>query len=171
MKLSMLGPLVIDINGTKHVNLGLKKPFYLLAVLAAKSVPLSMETIIEEMWPETDIKFARNNFHYTLNRLRNFLGNHDFIILKDGLCGLNLDEVWIDIRHFRELIARAAKFMDSNQISEAIDLLKESFKIYRGDLLEGESLGPLLTVESEALTKTSYDSLVTLARLLLQTGE
>ncbi len=171
LKLSMLGPLVIDVNGTKHVNLGLKKPFYLLALLAAKSVPVSMETIIEEMWPETDIKSARNNFHYTLNRLRNFLGNHNFIILKDGLCSLNLDEVWIDIRHFRELNERAAKVIDSNQILEAIDLLKESFKIYRGDLLEGESLGPLLTVESEALVKRSYDSLVTLGRLLLQTGE
>jgi|GEM_PF-6526502 len=171
LRLSVLGPLIVNINGTKHVNLGLKKPLYLLALLAAKSVPVSMETVMEEMWPETDIKFARNNFHFTLNRLRNFLGSHDFIILKDGMCSLNQDKVWSDVRQFKSLNEKAARHIESNQISEAINLLRQSFKIYRGDLLEGENLGPLLTVESEALAKESYDSLVTLGRLLVQTGE
>ncbi len=171
LKLSMLGPLVVDIDGKKMANLRLKKPLYLLALLAAKSVPVSMDTVIEEMWPDTDVKSARSNFHYTLNRLRNFLGKHNFIILKDGLCSLNWDEVWTDIHQFRELNEKAAKLIDSNQISEAIELLKEAITIYRGDLLEGESLGPLLTVESEALAKRNYDCLVTLGRLLLQTGE
>ncbi|NLV17802.1 MAG: AAA family ATPase [Syntrophomonadaceae bacterium] len=171
LKLSMLGPLIIDICGTKHVNLGLKKPAYLLALLAVKSVPVGMETVMEEMWPETDIKAARNNFHFTLNRLRKFLGKHEYIILKDGLCSINHAIIWTDVGQFEALHEKSAKCMESNQIAEAIELLRQLCKIYRGDLLEGENLGPLLAAESKALAKKSYDALVALGRLLLQTGD
>jgi DNA-binding SARP family transcriptional activator len=171
LKVSILGSLMIDVNGAKQVNFGLRKPLYLLALLAAKAFPVSVEVVIDEMWPEMNINSARNNFYFTLNRLRNVLGNHDFIILKDGLCSLNPDKVWTDIGQFKSLCEKAAKFIDLNQIFKAINLLEEAFTIYRGDFLEGESLGPLLTVEREVMAKKSFDSLVLLGRLLMQTGE
>jgi len=170
IKIHMLGQLVIDINGTIYKNIGLKKAMNLLTLLAVKSAPVSMELIIEEMWPDRDIKLAKNNFHYTLNRLRNFLGNPELIILKDGLCSLNLDKCWIDVRHFKKLNERAKQLISLNKKSEASDLLQESSRVYRGDLLEGESLGPFLSIERNALAKYSYDSLVTLGTLLLELG-
>jgi DNA-binding SARP family transcriptional activator len=82
-----------------------------------------------------------------------------------------MDKIMVDIRQFNSLNERAAKSIDSNQVSEAIGLLKESIKLYRGNLLEGESLGPLLSIESASVEKTIFGSFVALGKLLLQTGE
>lgn len=170
VKLFMLGSLIIDNQGTTHKNVGLKKAIYLLTLLAIKSAPISMEIIIEEMWPERDIKLAKNNFHYTLNRLRNFLGNNELIKVKDGLCSINVDKCWTDIQHFNGLNKMASDLCNSNKKQEAVDLLNEAIQIYRGELLEGDNLGALLSIEREALSKQYHHSLVTLGRLLLELG-
>ncbi len=167
LKMSMLGPLIVEVKGVLHEHLGLKKPNYLLALLAAKSTPINMDVIIEEMWPERDAKLAKDNFHFTLNRLRKFLGIDGIISLKDGICSINTEKLWVDIQQFNELNERAAKLIVQDRKQEAVDVLKESSKLYRGELLEGEFLGPLLMIDREALAKKDYDSLVTLGKVLL----
>lgn len=171
VKIYVLGPMIVVANGNTHQNLRLNRPIYLLALLATQTVPVNTETIINEMWPDMGISAAKNNLYYTLNQLRKFLNDHDCVILKDGLCSLNTDKVWTDITEFKMLNKKAAGLVESNRVPEAINLLKETIGLDRGDLLEGANLGPLLSVEREAAAKTSYDSLVMLGRLLLQTGE
>lgn len=170
LKLFMLGPLVVDINGRAYRNMSLRKAIYLLSLIAVKEESVSLDVIIEEMWPEWDFKLARNNFYFTLHRLRELLGNKDLIIFKDGQCRINPDSFWTDIQYFNAIISSVKNLSKANQKQEALELLAKANQLYRGELLAGENLGALLTLEREALSKKYCHCLVTMGKLLLELG-
>lgn len=170
IRLFLLGPFYMDIEGTVYPNTIRRKAMNLLKLLAVKTEPVAVSTLMEEMWPEWDAKLARNNFYFTLHQLRSMLGGTEKICFKDGFCSINQDLFWIDVHYFNHLLELAKKACRSNNKQEAVNLLLKAADLYRGEFLEGDNLGELLSREREVVAKKYHDCLVTCGSIFLKLG-
>ena len=148
----MLGTAILEING-EVIDLGSRRAVYLLSLLCTREEPISMDKILEEMWPDWDYHTARNNFYFTLHRLRKFLNNKDLIPFKNGQCWIESELFWTDIKQFDLLVEESRRLLNSNQKNRALAMLTHASALYRGELLEGMELGPILALEKETMAK------------------
>lgn len=170
IRLFLLGPFYMDIEGTIYPNTIRRKAMNLLKLLAVKTEPVAVNSLMEEMWPEWDTKLARNNFYFTLHQLRSMLGGTEKVYFKDGFCGINPDLFWIDIHHFNRLLELARKACRAKNKQEALNLLLKAADLYRGEFLEGDNLGELLSREREVVAKKYHDCLATCGSIFLKLG-
>ncbi len=171
LKLFMLGPFTLEINGEELKNIGANKALYLLKYLCMKNKPCSIEELINEMWPEWDIKLAKNNFYYTLHGLRKLLGNKDIVQFKNGLCEIKDEFYWKDIDQFNYLINKSRDLYQNKKNQQALELLNQASSLYRGEFLEGENLDTTLSLEREFINKKYYMLLINKGRILLEEGD
>ncbi len=166
----MLGTAILEING-EVIDLGSRRAVYLLSLLCTREEPISMDKILEEMWPDWDYHTARNNFYFTLHRLRKFLNNKDLIPFKNGQCWIESELFWTDIKQFDLLVEESRRLLNSNQKNRALAMLTHASALYRGELLEGMELGPILALEKETMAKKYCVSLVATGQILLEIGD
>ena len=151
--------------------MGSRRAVYLLSLLCTREEPVSMDKILEEMWPDWDYYTARNNFYFTLHRLRKSLNNKDLIGFKNGQCWINQDIVWTDIKQFDLLVEESRRLLNNNQQKKSLTMLSHASAHYRGELLEGMELGPILALEKDAAAKKYCASLSEAGRILLEIGD
>ncbi|MEA1962055.1 MAG: BTAD domain-containing putative transcriptional regulator [Bacillota bacterium] len=171
IRLFLLGPFYMDINGTVYENNGKRKVLHLLKLLAIRKEPLPVDSLIEEMWPGWDSKLGKNNFYFTLNQLRTLLGGKDMVYYKNGLCSIKQEQVWSDIDYFKYLIGHSKKLYQANEQTGAVNALIEAVDLYRGEFLEGDSLSESLSNERETLAKTYHDCLISSGKIFLELGQ
>ncbi|MEO8924446.1 MAG: hypothetical protein ABI330_16715, partial [Caldimonas sp.] len=75
-----------------------RKPLELLALLAAHGGgPLTIDAVIDQLWPSLDANAPRASFDMALSRLRKLLEVPDAIRVTEGKVGLNTAVVWTDV--------------------------------------------------------------------------
>jgi LuxR family maltose regulon positive regulatory protein len=103
--------------------------FFYLLFEGAKS----REQISLEFWPDSSAKRVRSNFHTTLYRARQALGENA-ITFQDGLYVINPElDLWCDAHEF-EMLVRSARLL-SPRDARTEDLWDKAVKLYRGDFL------------------------------------
>jgi DNA-binding SARP family transcriptional activator len=55
------------------------------------------------LWPNVEGDLAAINFKTTLSRLRKLLGQHEFLLVREGVLSLNREHCWTDFWRFTEL--------------------------------------------------------------------
>lgn len=110
-----------------------KKPLDILKCLIAfGSQGVSVERIIESLWPDLDGDAAYQTFSTTLHRLRKLLGS-SVIIQKEGLLSLDLSQCWLDTQAFDLLIEEINKNKNGESVDQYMDKLQN---IYKGHFLQ-----------------------------------
>ncbi len=167
-KLYLMGPFYIEQYNQQITEFTSRKALYLLKILSTKRGPISVYRLIQEMWPDWETKSAMNNFYFTLHQLRKNLGNKEAITFKDGLCWLEPAFFWCDIQQFQANIIRSKELIKGGMGEETLELLIQTSNFYRGDFLEGEELGEILTQEREFVERKHYAVLLLIAKLFIK---
>lgn len=107
-----------------------KKPLELLKMIASlqsaskDGLGPSVQSVIDELWPDLDAKDPQGSFEIALHRLRKLIGVEDALILAGGRISLNQELVWWDVMAF-DALARSARPEDAMQ----------ALTLYKGPLL------------------------------------
>ena len=102
--------------------------FYLLFV-----GPDSRERISLNFWPESTSGRVRSNFHTTLYRVRQALGDN-VIVFNDDAYGVNMAlDIWCDAHEFMNLARQARPLSPQDAPTE--DLWQRAAALYHGDFL------------------------------------
>jgi DNA-binding SARP family transcriptional activator len=167
-----LGPLEIRLHGQllsssvwPH-----SRPREILLYLLAHGQGRTREQIRLAFWPDLSSAQAKNNFHVVLHRLRRVLGGNEWVVLQDDRyrinpdCGHELDAVVFERRITEELReARAGR--------GSAERLRAVLALYRGDFLEGETVGDWHMEIHDHLRRLYVDGLGALADLQMESGD
>lgn len=95
--------------------------------------PESREQISLAFWPDSPTSQVRSNFHTTLYRARQALGER-VIVFQDGYYRINPDlDLWCDAHELEKLV-RQARFMPPRD-ARTEDLWRKAADLYHGDFL------------------------------------
>jgi hypothetical protein len=133
VQVRVLGGLAVRRDGAPLGSAGgkaQKKPLELLALLAAHPAGLEAGVLIDALWPSLEAEAPRASLEMAVSRLRKWLDCPEAVRVADGRVALDPKCVWTDV-------AALDATLQAGQAEAALAL-------YRGPLLAGERLGPLL---------------------------
>lgn len=140
IRIYTLGTLRIEARG-RPVRLPTRannRPLTLLKVLVALGIEsVAVESLCEYLWPDADGDRAIDAFNTTLLRLRRRIG-HEALPLVGGRLSLDSRIVWLDVREFRQSLARTADALRAGDLDRGSSALRAALAHYRGAFLEGE---------------------------------
>ncbi len=121
-----------------------RKPLELLKFLAcAREQSADHATVCAALWPDAEGHAARRSLEMATARLREILGNSNWLRVADGRTRLDREHVWSDAQAFWRACAaaeqageRGASAADAREAAEAM------LTLHRGVLLEGDDETP-----------------------------
>ena len=131
MEFRILGPLEVRDDG-RAIALGASKQRVLLAVLLlASNRPVSVDRLIDAVWPTRPPAGAANALQYHVSRLRKLLGHAELILTKDPGYLIQIDPDQLDLLRFERLVSEAVG-VDPERAGR---LLGEALELWRGEPL------------------------------------
>lgn len=118
---------------------GEKTQKLLKTIVALGGEDISVDLIIDVLWDRVDYVKSKQNFEFTLRKLRNVLGDNDksLVILKNNRVSLNRKYVWTDTWAFDRVYSDIELSMSKSRFNFSTDFNKIKV-LYRGDFLEKE---------------------------------
>lgn len=116
-----------------------------------------------DFWPDFSPGKVSSNFHATLWRVRQAIGNKEAIAFEDDQYSLQASiSYWYDVAEFESYIEQSSHANHSD--TERAELLHQAIKLYRGDFLS-DVYFIWADQRREELQKTYLEALITLAEL------
>jgi DNA-binding SARP family transcriptional activator/tetratricopeptide (TPR) repeat protein len=149
----VLGPL--EVRGAQQwQRLGSPKWRSLLARLAATpGTPVSLDALIDTLWPDDPPRAAVNQVHGYVSRLRRALGDDDRRLLATHSPGYELavgpDD--LDSGRFEQLADRGEEAHRAGEHDRAAELLSEALGLWRGPAYADVPAGALVRAEADRL--------------------
>jgi DNA-binding SARP family transcriptional activator len=147
----LLGPLQVTLNGESVTGFESDKARALLAYLVVEAErPHRREKLAGFLWSDWPERSARANLRRVLANLRQVIGDRQatppFLYISRQTIQFNsASNAWIDVATFTDLLqAKGPSQQTIRQLEQAVEL-------YRGDLLEGLSIGDSPAFEEWAL--------------------
>jgi DNA-binding SARP family transcriptional activator len=133
---------------------------------------VSRDTLMERIWPGKDASHAKVNFYATWSRLCRTLSSNSqenpYISNNGGLCRLELRAVHTDVFEFEQLSKFV--FFEKGSVEERIDAIYRLEQIYRGDLVSGCTVDPLLLAAKQRYRSTLVDVMIAASKLFSLEG-
>jgi DNA-binding SARP family transcriptional activator len=126
--------------------------FYLLFI-----GPETREQISLNFWPESSSNRVRSNFHTTLYRVRQALGENVIIFRDETYCVSPALDIWCDAHEFQSLAKQARPMSTRDARTE--DLWRRTASLYHGDFLPQLDSEWILAYREE-LRETYLESVV-----------
>jgi DNA-binding SARP family transcriptional activator/Tol biopolymer transport system component len=174
LSISLLGGFGVTLDGKPVTGFGSNKVRALLAYLATETDRAhSREKLAALLWPDMPDREARNNLRYALSNLRKAIGGPDasqpFLCISWQTIQLNLaGEVEVDVLTFNRCLAQSPLTLSN---------LERAVSLYRGDFLEGFSIGDDMAfdewviLKQEQLQRQVLDALHRLAQTYEKNGD
>jgi DNA-binding SARP family transcriptional activator len=131
---------------------------------------LHREELLEWLWPEADLRSARNRFAKALYAARHALEpdlppreESSYLHHRDDLLSLDLTRIWIDVDHFEQLAAAALA-------SDTVSDYEAALTAYGGPLLPAVRYADWAAARREALAARYLQLLLCLAETLERHG-
>ncbi|UJR78170.1 BTAD domain-containing putative transcriptional regulator [Sandaracinus amylolyticus] len=163
-----LGPLEIECGATRLDGdaWSSNKAKELLLCLLCHPAGRTRDQIGLVFWPDSSTAQIKNSFHVVLHRLRKVIGRADVVVLEGERYRINpgLDP-WFDATRFE---TEAGLALRAPRSSEHIDA---ALALYRGDFLEGETMGDWSLELHTRLRRMHHDVLTAASELRLDRGD
>lgn len=163
LRFGVLGPLVVS-RGSEPVDPGPYKQRILLGVLLlhANKV-ISVDQLVQAVWPDGPPRTARKNLQVYVSALRKVIGDR----IHYNSYGYVLDAVpeELDVLAFEDLVTAGYAAYHAGNLRETRRLLGRAVDLWRGDVLADLVRNPVITSESERLGQryiAVYEDLVDL---------
>jgi DNA-binding SARP family transcriptional activator/predicted ATPase len=162
LSLSCLGPFQVTLDGQPVTHFKSNKVRALLAYLAVEAAqPHPREVLAGLLWPDWPDRDALSNLRYTLSNLRRVIGDRTadppFLLISRDTLQFNVaSDFQLDVKDFTDLTGPqdpppSAPRSISGPAEPALSRLEEAVALYRGNFLEGFSLGDSAPFEEWAL--------------------
>ena len=177
LALSLLGAFQVDLDGKSVQGFKSNRVRALLAYLAVESdKPHRRETLAGLLWPDWPDRDALSNLRYSLSNLRNVIDDRIaeppfLLISRDSLQFNPASDFWLDVavlmRSIDSTVGRSAD----------LDALEQAVALYRGNFMEGFSLGDSTAFDEwtlltrERLARKALSALHFLAGMYEKRGE
>jgi predicted ATPase/DNA-binding SARP family transcriptional activator len=149
LAVGVLGPLRVAVDGVPADIPGAKRRAVLALLALAEGHAVSVDEIVDALWPAEPPEKARAALHSHIFRLRRHLGPlASRLEALEGGYRLRLEEGELDLHQARALLARAQALLPTDAVA-ASERLQEARRLWRGRPL-GE-LGEVLPVAARAL--------------------
>lgn len=135
--------------------------------------PASKAQIGLELWPDASAKQLRRIFHRAMYYLRQALGHPAWIVFTGGQYTVQPpDGFWFDLANFEHLLQQAARLTrpgnpTARDRQQAITLLEEAVRLWRGDFLADMDGGGWLLLHREEMHRQCVKALLNLGQLYL----
>ena len=156
MEFLILGPLEIRNNGrTMKVDRG--QPAALLALLLLNAnEPVSLDRIVDYLWPDDPPASATKSVQVHVSRLRRVLGDNrsaarERIETRGSGYAIALEAGELDAERFGVLVAKAMEARGGGDAARAAELIREALRLWRGPPLADLAESPLLEPEIASL--------------------
>ena len=170
---TVLGPLRVLRDG-EPVSPGAKKQRTVLALLIARSNrAVSLDDLIDEVWPDDPPESAVANVRtYAANLRREFaaVGAPDTIVRSGDGYQLTLGPAACDALVFEDLRQRAGAARAGGDLAGCARLLEEAGRLWRGSALGGVAAGPRLKAWAAALDAAQLAAVEELAEVRVDLG-
>ena len=161
-KISFFGPA----QGTDSENVEIpfqrRKSVALLSYLTVTSRQHSRSHLAALLWPDLEVKHARNNLRVASSRLSTALStdSHSLLISDRHNIQINPDmTLWLDVREFELLVAETKQHEHEQPATCATchNTLKKAVRLYKGHFLESLSLEDCEEfIEWQSLVREQY---------------
>ncbi|MEU1836508.1 AfsR/SARP family transcriptional regulator [Micromonospora chersina] len=173
MEIRVIGGLAVRLGGTS-LALGTPKQQLVLAMLALHVDRLvTMDELVDELWPEDPPRSAVPNVRTYAANLRRSLNSvvdeRVAVVREQGGYRLVVDENRIDLHRLAAGWRDARNLADRGRPAEAAPLLAEVIEAWPGPLLAGLPLGPHLMARREAVERDRQLAVELLGELRLRT--
>lgn len=158
LRLSLLGPLRITLDGRAVVGPKSTKVGGLLAYLAVEAGRMHhRDSLAGLLWPDRPNAAARANLRYTLSDLRTAIGDRGqeppFLLINPAFIQFNQDsDHWLDVTIFETLLSGQGRSGDQAEIER----LQAAVALYQGSFLEGFSADSVLFDEWALLRRERF---------------
>ncbi|MEV1145362.1 BTAD domain-containing putative transcriptional regulator [Micromonospora sp. NPDC049799] len=174
MEIRVLGGLWVNLAG-RPMQVGTPKQQTLLAMLVVQPEhSVTIDQLVDELWPEQPPRSAVPNVRgYAANLRRMFesTGTGKGLLVRHG-DGYRLDgnSVRVDLLQFSVDVSEARAAMGRGELAEAETLTARALGRWRGAMLAGIPLGPLLTARVLGAEEQRLDAMELLAGLRIDLG-
>lgn len=129
MEFRILGPLEVEDHG-RAITLGGPKQRALLSVLLmTPNRAVSVDRLIDALWPTEPLADAANALQYHVSQLRKLLGDRGAIVMQEPGYLIRIDPNQVDLFRFERLVAAAERA----EAAQASRLLTEALDLWRGE--------------------------------------
>jgi DNA-binding SARP family transcriptional activator/tetratricopeptide (TPR) repeat protein len=152
----ILGPLLININGSNLPISAAKIRIILATLLLRPDRFVSVDQLVENLWgDERSPKNPRNALHKYVNRLRNALGTARELIHTYPVAGYRIEVSpdAVDLERFRGYVLQAQQARASGNRHSEAHLLSAGIALWRGRALADVPSYSLQTYEAPRLTE------------------
>ena len=149
----ILGPVEVW-TGEGWSSIGAGKQRSVLATLLLRpGEPVSLDVLIDEVWPEEAPARAANLVSVYVHRLRKLIGDGDGRVLLTRAPGYQvvLGPGELDADRFAALVAGGRQALASGAAQRAVDLLTEAIGLWRGRALADVPATPRVAAEADRL--------------------
>ena len=131
MEFRILGPLEVEEGGNPIALGGPKQRTLLALLLLTPNRPVSVDRLVDGLWPRDPPVAAANALQYHVSRLRKALGEGAPIVTQEPGYLIGLDPEQLDLLRFEQLIMEA----EGAEPDLASRLLGEALALWRGEPL------------------------------------
>lgn len=175
MKLCVLGPLELR-SGRAPMPLGAPKQQVVMAMLAVHAgQPLTIGQFVDELWPERPPASAVPNVRAYVGNLRRILdaiaSSTLRVVRQPAGYALIGNEQAMDLRVFRSEVSAGEQALRRGYDAEAAHRFAGALDMWRGPMLSGLPVGPVLTGACAAVQEERLTLVERLAELHLTAGE
>lgn len=155
IKFGVLGPLMLRCgNGDVDIAPG-KQRTVLALLIARRNTVVSLDGLMEELWPESPPRSATSNIRTYVSALRRSLGQDRALL---DTCGdsyiLRVAEGQLDMSRFDRNATQAREALRRGVVAEAVRRYQDALRYWRGEPLQGVPTGPVLRSYVTALKET-----------------
>jgi DNA-binding SARP family transcriptional activator len=168
----LLGPVEVW-TGQEWAKVGASKQRSVLATLLLRpGEPVSIDTLIDEVWPDKPPAKATNLVSVYVHYLRQRIGDTDGRVLVTRAPGYQvvLGSGELDANQFAGLVADGRRALASGAPARAVDLLTEALGLWRGRALADVAATPLVAAEAGRLEESRVEALELRAQANLACG-
>ncbi|MFS4097941.1 BTAD domain-containing putative transcriptional regulator, partial [Streptomyces sp. AF1A] len=170
MRFRILGPLELTgdpdpASAGTHTPGAPKLRTVLGTLLARAGSVVSVDALIDELWPDGPPRTALTTLHVYVSQIRKALtaasprqGRTLLVTQRPGYL-LRADDEDVDATVFEQLRARGRRALADGELARAADLLRRADALWRGPLLSGTPHGPLLRATAARLTEARLEVL------------
>jgi SARP family transcriptional regulator, regulator of embCAB operon len=157
VRIGLLGTLEVNhpfaaTRGGRGVPITAAKPRQVLAMLAANAnTMVSMDQLIDELWPSTPPRTVKTTVQTYVYQLRKLFGEASrsgvgttVLTTRPGGYVLTVPREKVDIFEFQNLVERGRAALRLGEPAHAAELLRESLALWRGPVLADVTVGPNL---------------------------
>lgn len=155
-----------------------RKALTLLKILLTHADrPVSIETLTEWLWPESDPRAAANRLYVVVHALREAIepagahGDWSFVRTNGDQYLFDTSDCWVDLVEYRAALDAGRQAESAGEPERALAAYDAATRLYRGDLLEDDPFDEWCLMEREHLRETYLDALHGVAVLSRERGE